>query len=117
MKQFLILGAGTAGTMLVSRLVKKLDKKEWKITIVEKEQNHYYQPGFLFVPFGIYKPSDTYKSNRKYIPSGVEFINSKIDTIDPGSNKVTLVKDKQVIQYDYLVIALVPPSARRKQKD
>jgi sulfide:quinone oxidoreductase len=105
MKQFLILGAGTAGTMLVSRLVKKLDNKEWKITIVEKEQNHYYQPGFLFVPFGIYKPGDTFKPNRKYIPKGVEFINSEIDSIDPGSNKVTLVKDKQVIQYDYLVIA------------
>ncbi len=105
MKQFLILGAGTAGTMLVSRLVRKLDKREWKITIVEKEQNHYYQPGFLFVPFGIYKPRDTYKPNRKYIPSGVEFINSEIDSIDPGTNKVTLVEDKQVINYDYLVIA------------
>ncbi len=105
MKQFLILGAGTAGTMLVSRIIRKLDKREWKITIVEKEQNHYYQPGFLFVPFGIYKPSDTFKPNRKYIPSGVEFISSEIDSIDPDANKVTLVKDKQVIHYDYLVIA------------
>jgi sulfide:quinone oxidoreductase len=105
MKQFLILGAGTAGTMLVNRLVRKLDKKEWKITVVEKEQNHYYQPGFLFVPFGVYQPRDTYKPNRKYIPAGVEFINSEINTIDPDKNRVTLEKDNQVIQYDYLVIA------------
>jgi len=105
MKQFLILGAGTAGTMLVNRLVKKLDKKEWKITVVEKEENHYYQPGFLFVPLGIYKPTDTYKSSRKYIPSGVEFINSEVDNIDPETNKVTLIKDKEVLHYDYLVIA------------
>jgi sulfide:quinone oxidoreductase len=105
MKTFLVLGAGTAGTLLASRISKKLNKKDWKIIIVEKEQNHYYQPGFLFVPFGIYKPKDTYKPNKKFIPSGAEFINSEIDTIDPDANKVTLIKDKQVIKYDYLVIA------------
>src|SRR5512137_1246469 len=105
MKRLLILGAGTAGTIMANKLRKHLHPDNWKITIVEKEQNHYYQPGFLFVPFGIYQPKDTYKPNRKYIPSGVEFINSEIDAIDPDTNKVTLVKDKQVIQYDYLVIS------------
>jgi len=105
MKTLVILGAGTAGTMLVNRITRKLDKKEWKIIQVEKEQNHYYQPGFLFVPFGVYKPTDVYKPVRKHIPSGVDFINSEIEAIDPQNNKVTLVKDKQALKYDYLVIA------------
>lgn len=105
MKNFVILGAGSAGTMLVNRIARKLDKQEWKLTIVEKEHNHYYQPGFLFVPFGVYKPGDVYKPNRKLIPPGVEFINSEIELIDPEHNQVTLAEDGKILNYDYLVIA------------
>ncbi len=35
MKQLLVLGAGTAGTMVVDRLRRVLDVDEWKITIVD----------------------------------------------------------------------------------
>ncbi len=62
MKKLLILGAGTAGTMMLNKLDKRIDKKEWEITIIDKDDTHYYQPGFLFIPFGIYQPSDVVKS-------------------------------------------------------
>ncbi|MCK5692386.1 MAG: tryptophan 7-halogenase, partial [Bacteroidales bacterium] len=54
MKKILILGGGTAGTMMANKLFKALDRQEWEITIVDQHKTHYYQPGFLFIPFGIY---------------------------------------------------------------
>ena len=50
MKKLLVLGAGTAGTMVVNRLCRLLDCDEWQITIVDPHETHYYQPGFLFIP-------------------------------------------------------------------
>jgi sulfide:quinone oxidoreductase len=71
MKKILILGAGTAGTIMANKLRKALPKKDWDITIGDREQVHYYQPGFLFIPFGIYKERDVTKPGWKYLPSGV----------------------------------------------
>jgi sulfide:quinone oxidoreductase len=51
MKNVVILGAGTAGTMMANKLSRHLNRNEYKITVVDKEENHYYQPGFLFIPF------------------------------------------------------------------
>ncbi len=53
MKKLLILGAGTGGTMMANKMRKELSRDEWKITIVDQEKTHYYQPGFLFIPFGL----------------------------------------------------------------
>lgn len=105
MKTFLILGAGTGGTIMASNLVKKLPSDEWKIILVDKDEQHYYQPGFLFIPFGYYKPEVVVKPKRKFVPSGVEFILSDIEAIDPANSKVTLTAGKRVINYDQLLIA------------
>ena len=61
MKRILILGAGTAGTMMANKLRKALDRSEWEITVIDKFKTHYYQPGFLFIPFGIYNREDVIK--------------------------------------------------------
>ena len=58
MKSLVILGAGTAGTMMANHLNKKLNRKEWDITIIDERKEHHYQPGYLFLPFDIYKPTD-----------------------------------------------------------
>jgi sulfide:quinone oxidoreductase len=105
MKTLLILGAGTAGTMVANKMSESLDLEEWKIIIVDENENHYYQPGFLFIPFGIYTPSDVVKPKRVFIPRNVEFIFSKIERIEPDANRVRLAKGDRVINYDYLVIA------------
>ena len=105
MKNLLILGAGTAGTMVANRLNKLLDHDEWKITIVDQNETHYYQPGFLFIPFGVYSKNDVIKPKRDFIPAGVEMIMSPIDIIEPEHNQVKLVKDHRILNYDFLVIA------------
>lgn len=105
MKTFLILGGGTGGTMVANKMSQILDQDEWKIVVVDQNENHYYQPGFLFIPFGIYGPADVVKPKRDFYPPNVEFILSPIDLIEPDKNRVKLERDKRVIDYDYLVIA------------
>ena len=105
MKRLLILGGGTAGTMVANRLVSALDMDDWKITVVDQDEVHYYQPGFLFIPFGTYGKADVMRPKRDYLPREVEVVISPIELIDPAQKKVTLAKNKQVLSYDYLIIA------------
>ncbi len=105
MKTLLILGAGTGGTMVANKMVHELDSREWEIVVVDRDETHYYQPGLLFIPFGIYSSRDIQKPMRDFIPNGVRLILSDIELIEPEKNRVTLTKDNQVITYDYLVIA------------
>ena len=105
MRKLLVLGAGTAGTMVVNKMVHHLDPEEWKITIVDQDTTHYYQPGFLFIPFGMYGRNDVIKPKRDYIPGGVEMITSEIEAIEPDNNRVKLIERDRWLEYDYLVIA------------
>jgi len=104
MKRILILGAGTAGTMMANKLRKILSKETWNITIVDQDEVHYYQPGFLFIPFGIYNRKDVVKPKSNFIPYGVEIIYSAIELINAETNKVTLANGS-LLDYDYLIIA------------
>ncbi len=105
MKTLLILGAGTGGTMVANKMTEHLDPQEWRIIIVDRDETHYYQPGFLFIPFGIYSQRDVLKPKRNFLPPGVEVIFSDIEVIQPEKSRVVLRKNNQVINYDYLVIA------------
>jgi len=104
MKDILVLGAGSAGTMMVNHLKKKLNKNEWRLTIVDQEKTHYYQPGFLFMPFDIYTEDQIKKPTEKFIPKGVQYINEVIDRIDADNNNV-LLENGQELGYDILIIA------------
>lgn len=104
MKRILILGAGTAGTMMLNKLSKELDSEEFQLTIVDNDEVHYYQPGFLFIPFEIYSKEDVVKPKKNFFPKNAEVIVSEIDLIKPEENKV-LLKNGDELNYDYLIIA------------
>jgi sulfide:quinone oxidoreductase len=99
-----VLGAGTAGTMVANKLRPELDERAWKITLVDENETHYYQPGFLFLPFGVYKREDLEKPKRRFLPPGVELVMGEIDLVEPEKNQVKLVDGTQ-LDYDYLIIA------------
>lgn len=103
MKELLILGAGTSGTMMANHLRKTLPKKDWNLTIIDQYKTHYYQPGFLFLPFDIYTEDQVKKVGKKFIPKGVNYIQKKIEKILPEANKVELEDD--TLTYDVLIIA------------
>ncbi len=104
MKRLLILGAGTAGTMMANHLRKQVDLGAWKITVVDQYPKHYYQPGFLFMPFGLYSERDVVKPKRKFLPAGAEYIQAKVDHIDAERSQVTL-ESEDTLKYDLLIIA------------
>ncbi len=104
MKRLVILGGGTAGTIAANRLRRRLGSAEWQITVVDQSESHYYQPGQLFVPFGIYRPADLVKPRRRFLPAGVDLVIGEIDRVVPEDTTVRLV-DGSELGYDYLIIA------------
>jgi sulfide:quinone oxidoreductase len=104
MKNVIILGAGTAGTMMANHLHGKLDKMQWTISIIDERKNHYYQPGFLFLPFDFYRPEVLVQPIQKFIPRGVNFINDSVDKIIAEENIVQMSGGRKY-EYDVLIIA------------
>ncbi len=107
MKELLILGAGTGGVVTANMMSHKLNLKEWRITILDRSATHYYQPGLLFIPFGLYgyeTIGDISKSIEKPIPKNVRFVSCDIKSIDKDSKKVET--DAGYYSYDWLISAM-----------
>jgi sulfide:quinone oxidoreductase len=104
MRRLLVLGGGTAGTMVVNKLRHRLDRGEWQIAVVDRDGEHVYQPGLLLLPFGVYRPDELVKVRERFVPDGVELVRGEIDRVDANTNRV-LLTDGRELSYDYLVIA------------
>ena len=103
-KHLLILGGGTAGTMMANHLRKRLPASDWKMTVVDRSDRHLYQPGLLFLPFGGYTEDQIIRPTRDFMPSGVEFLQTEVEQVLPDQHQVKL-KDGAVLSYDVLIIA------------
>jgi sulfide:quinone oxidoreductase len=104
MRRLVVLGGGTAGTMVANKLRRRLANHEWSITVVDRDDAHVYQPGLLLLPFGVYRPDELVKPRRRFIPPGVELVLVDIVRVDAEANQVML-GDGRTLRYDYLVIA------------
>jgi sulfide:quinone oxidoreductase len=103
MKKILILGSGAGGTMVAAKLRKELSAAEWEITIIDHDELHHYQPGWLFIPFGVYGEEDCVKPKREFIPQGVEFVLDEVMGVNPDKREVEGQKGRY--NYDWLVLA------------
>ncbi len=104
MKRIIILGGGAAGTMMASKLARQLNLREWEIVVVDKDNQHIYQPGLLFLPFGTYNVSDVVKERRYLLPSTVDLRIEEPERIDAENSQVHF-KDGDKLGYDLLIIA------------
>jgi peroxiredoxin family protein len=95
MQRLLVLGGGTAGTMVVNKLRRKLDAG-WQITVVDADDSHLYQPGFLFVPFGVYQPAEVVRPRHRFMPDGVELVLGEIELVDAETSMATHQMRKQI---------------------
>ena len=104
MKKLVILGAGTGGTIMANLLDRRLDRRDWSITVIDRDDDHYYQPGFLFIPFGFYTKEDVLRKKSGFLPRGVEFVVAGVERVDPAAN-VVLLADGRRVPYDLLLLA------------
>jgi sulfide:quinone oxidoreductase len=104
LRRLLVLGAGTAGTMVVNRLRRRLSRDAWQITVVDASDRHHYQPGYLFIPFGTYTAEQVVRPREQYIADGVDMLYGEVDQVVADASEV-LLTDGRRLAYDYLVIA------------
>jgi sulfide:quinone oxidoreductase len=108
MTRILILGAGTAGTIMANRLRRlyagDVRAKQTTITVVDQDEEHIYQPGLLFLPFGKYDPEELVRPRRQQLHPDVVYIGSKIERVETKENAVYLA-DGGILSYDVLIVA------------
>ena len=90
--------------MAANKLRKELPDAEWQITVIDADDNHRYQPGYLFMPFGTYQPEQVTKSRRATLNSEVALEFGEIDVVRPEEQIVAL-NDGREFGYDMLIIA------------
>jgi sulfide:quinone oxidoreductase len=103
MNKLVILGAGTAGTMMANKLAQRLDT-DWTITVVDKDDVHVYQPGLLLLPFGKYEEQDILKPRSLFFPAEVTLNLSGVTKVEADNRKVFL-GDGSTLSYDVLIVA------------
>jgi len=103
-QRVVILGGGTGGTLTANRLRRMYRPDEVEITVVDQDDRHVYQPGLLFVPFGLTHPEDIVRPRARQLHDGIAFRQSPIDHVDIEADEVHL-SDGSVLSYDVLVVA------------
>jgi sulfide:quinone oxidoreductase len=99
-----VLGGGTGGTLAANRLRRLFTPDELMITVVDQDDRHVYQPGLLFVPFGLSHPEDIVRPRRRQLHDEIAFVESAIDRVDIEANRVHLA-DGSTLDYEVLVVA------------
>jgi sulfide:quinone oxidoreductase len=102
--RIVVLGAGTGGTLTANRLRRLYSSKEAEITVVDQDDRHVYQPGLLFVPFGLTHPEDIVRPRGRQLHAGIDYHRSAVDSVDITAKRVTL-HDGETLDYDVLVVA------------
>jgi sulfide:quinone oxidoreductase len=104
MHHIVILGGGTGGTLTANRLRKVYSLGEASITVVDQDDDHVYQPGLLFVPFGLAHPENIVRPRGRQIHHGIDYRTVAVGHVDLDAQTVHLA-DASQLPYDVLVVA------------
>jgi sulfide:quinone oxidoreductase len=103
-KQIVILGGGTGGTMTANRLRRHFGPDEVEIHVVDRDDRHVYQPGLLFVPFGLAHLEEIVRPRDRQLRKGVAFHESEVESVSLERDEV-LLAGGTTLRYDVLVVA------------
>jgi sulfide:quinone oxidoreductase len=103
-KQIVVLGGGTGGTMVANRLRRRFDADEAEIHVVDRDDRHVYQPGLLFVPFGLADADEIVRPRRRQLRNGIAFHENEVVEAWVERDEV-LLDDGTILPYDVLVVA------------
>lgn len=100
-KHVVILGGGFAGL----ELLKGLNKSDYEVTLIDKQNHHQFQPLFYQVASGRLEPSNISFPFRKIFQRSpnITIRMAEAQRVVPGENKI--VTDSGTIGYDHLIIA------------
>ena len=102
--KIVVLGGGTGGTLMANRLRKLYKPGEVEIDVVDKDDRHVYQPGLLFVPFGLASIDEIVRPRARQLRAGIAFHETGIDHVDIEAAAVHL-EDGSTLLYDVLIVA------------
>ena len=90
MKRIVILGGGTGGTLVANRLRRAYRPEAVEIIVVDRDADHVYQPGLLFVPFGRADVRRITRPRWAQLRSGISYCQARIDHVDVENDRVYL---------------------------
>ena len=102
--RIVVLGAGTGGTSAANRLRRIYSESEASITVVDQDDRHVYQPGLLFVPFGLTQPEDIVRPRGRQLHKGIEYVVDPVERVDVAEQRVHLAEGRP-LDYDVLIVA------------
>jgi sulfide:quinone oxidoreductase len=102
-KKVLILGGGTGGTITANRL-RRILPASTDITVIDSNDNHLYQPGLLFVPFGLADADEFVRPRGRQLHGGIEYVQATVESVDTARSEVRIAGDR-TLGYDILVVA------------
>jgi sulfide:quinone oxidoreductase len=100
--RIVIIGSGLGGIAIANRLSNALDGIS--ITIIDKKEEHNYQPGYTLVATGIWPVSKIRDKNADFLPKGIHWIKEMVADFDPANNTV-ITQSGEKVRYDFLVVA------------
>ena len=104
MHRIVILGGGTGGTLSANRLRKSFPAAEAVITVVDENDDHLYQPGLLFIPFGLTRTEEIVRPRGRQLHHGIDYLTCGVDRVDLES-RIVVLNDGRELGYDVLVVA------------
>lgn len=96
-----IVGGGSAGIGVAASLLRR--QPSLRISIIEPNDAHYYQPGWTLVGAGIFASKDTKRAMASLMPEGVQWIKAAASRLMPESNRVAL-SDGREVGYEQLIV-------------
>jgi len=96
-----VLGAGTGGLVAANLLA----SHGYKVTLIDKNTTHLFQPGMLWIAFKGHQPARYIRPLDRLVKPGVRLVKGEVAKVDLGDRRVTL-KDGSTHSYDTLIIAL-----------
>ncbi len=104
MKNIVIIGGGTGGTLAANRLRRHFTEEDVIIEVIDRNDDHIYQPGLLFIPFGILEHEDIIRSRTAQFNEGIRVHIDTVHHIDPSEHRVVLGGGSSM-HYDVCIIA------------
>src|ERR1700682_4950126 len=99
-----VLGGGTGGTLGANRLRRMRPEDEVEITVVDQDDSHVYQPGLLFIPFGLTNSDEIVRPRGQQLHQSIAYHQGAIDRVVIAQQTVILA-DGRTLPYDVLVVA------------